>query len=59
MLVCLLRAYQLGEVTSVAPLCAVSVMLNVIVGYIFLGEKDHLLKKMIAAALIITSVVLM
>ncbi len=59
MLVCLLRAYQLGEVTSVAPLCAVSVMLNVIVGYVFLGEKDSLLKKLIAAVLIIVSVVLM
>ena len=33
-----LRAYQLGEVSIVAPLCALTVILNVIVGYIFLKE---------------------
>lgn len=53
-----LRAYQLGKVTIIAPLCAVSVILNVIAGYIFLKERDNLLRKIVAGILIIISVVL-
>lgn len=53
-----LRAYQLGNVTIVAPLCALSVMLNVMVGYLFLKEKDNLLRKIISAILIIISIIL-
>ncbi len=53
-----LRAYQLGNVSVVAPLCAVTVILNVIFGYFFLNEKEHLVKKLIAAILILISVVL-
>ncbi len=53
-----LRAYQLGNVTTVAPLCALTVILNVIAGYIFLKERDSLIKKIIAGALILVSVVL-
>lgn len=53
-----LRAYQLGNVTVIAPLSALTVMLNVIVGYLFLKERDNLLKKIIAAILIIISIVL-
>ena len=53
-----LRAYQLGNVSVVAPLCALSVILNVIVGYFLLKEKDDLAKKIVAAALIIFSIVL-
>ncbi len=58
MIVAQLRAYQLGNVTIIAPLCALTVMLNVIVGYLFLNERDNLLKKIIAAILIIISIVL-
>lgn len=58
MIVSQLRAYQLQNVTIVAPLCALTVILNVIVGYLFLKEKDNLLKKMIAAILIIISIIL-
>ena len=53
-----LRAYQLGEVSIVAPLCALSVILNVVVGYFFLKEKDNMLKKIIAAILIIFGIIL-
>lgn len=53
-----LRAYQLGNVSVVAPLCALSVILNVIVGYFLLKEKDDLAKKIVAAALIIFGIVL-
>lgn len=53
-----LRAYQLGNVTVIAPLCALTVILNVIVGYLFLKERDNLLRKIIAAILIIISIIL-
>ena len=53
------RAYELGNVTIVAPLCALTVMLNAIVGYLFLKEKENMPQKIIAAILIIISVVLM
>lgn len=58
MIIVQLRAYQLGNVTVVAPLCALTVILNVIVGYLFLKERDNLLRKIIAAILIIISVIL-
>lgn len=58
MIVVQLRAYQLGETTSVAPLCALTVIGNVLVGYIFLKERNNLIKKLIAALLIILSVFL-
>lgn len=58
MIISQLRAYQLGNVTIVAPLCALTVILNVIVGYLFLKERDNLIKKIIAAILIIISVIL-
>lgn len=58
MIVVQLRAYQLGEATSVAPLCALTVIGNVIVGYLFLKERDNLWKKLIAAMLILISVFL-
>lgn len=53
-----LCAYQLGNVTIVAPLCALTVILNVIVGYLFLKEKDNLPRKIISAILIIISILL-
>lgn len=58
MIVVQLKAYQLGDVTSVAPLCALTVIGNVIVGYLFLKERNNLLKKLIAALLIIISIFL-
>ncbi len=58
MIVVQLRAYQLGDVTSVSPLCALTVIGNVIVGYLFLNERNNLLKKLIAAIFIIVSVLL-
>lgn len=58
MIIVQLRAYQLGDVTSVAPLCALSVIGNVIAGYLFLKEKDSILKKIIAAFLIILGIFL-
>jgi len=56
--IAILRAYLLGNVTVVAPLSSISVMLNVLAGYIFLKERENLLKKIIAGVLIIISVFL-
>ncbi len=58
MIVAQLRAYQIGEATSVAPLCALTVIGNVLIGYLFLKERNNLLKKLVAAFLIIISVFL-
>ena len=58
MIVVQLRAYQLGEVTSVSPLCALTVIVNVIVGYFLLKERSNLVKKIIAATITIISVFL-
>lgn len=58
MLIAQLRAYQLGKVTMVAPLCSLTVILNVLVGYFCLKEKGNLLKKIVASILIIISVLL-
>lgn len=53
-----LKAYQLGPASIVAPLCALAVILNVLVGYIFLKERDNLAKKVIASLLVILGVIL-
>lgn len=58
MIISQLRAYQLGSVTVVAPLLSVSAILNVIIGYLFLNEKDNLFRKILAAILVIISVIL-
>ena len=51
-----LLSYQFGEVTKIAPLCSLSVMLNVIFSYIFLNERGNLLRKVIASIFIIIGV---
>jgi len=53
-----LRAYQLGNVSIVAPLCSLAVILNVIIGYFFQNEKENMLKKIVAAILIIFGIIL-
>jgi len=47
-----------GEITTVTPLAATAVLLNVIVSYMFLHEKEHLAKKIISAIGIIISIIL-
>lgn len=58
MMISLLKAYQLGQVTTVAPLAALSVLVNVIVGYIFLKERGNMIKKIISAILIVIAIIL-
>lgn len=58
MVLTMLRAYQFGPVSIIAPVCATGVMLNVIVSYFALKEKDRVFSKIIGALLIIIGIVL-
>lgn len=53
-----IRALQLGTVTVVAPLSAITVLLNVVVASIYHKEKSSLVKKVIAAILTIIGIAL-
>ncbi len=57
-IIAILRAYQLQNVSIVAPIGSLTVISNVVVGYLFLNEKDNLLRKIIAGILIVISIVL-
>ena len=58
MIVAMLRAYQFGSVTTIAPLASITTILNVFVAYFYLKEKDSLMKKIIAALIVILGIVL-
>lgn len=51
-----LRAYQLSDVTTIAPILASSVLLNIIFAYFFHKEKKDFLKKIIVAVLVLLGV---
>lgn len=53
-----LRAYLLGEVSTVAPLVSLNVILNIICSYFFLNEKENLVRKIIAGVFILISIIL-
>ncbi|XLQ19697.1 MAG: GRP family sugar transporter [Candidatus Moraniibacteriota bacterium] len=54
-----LMALRQGQVSVVAPLSSVVVALNVLVGYLFLKEKNDPIKRSIAAILVIIGVFLL
>jgi drug/metabolite transporter (DMT)-like permease len=54
-----LTALRQGQVSIVAPLTSSVVLLNTIIGYIFLKERDDLKKRVFAALLVITGVFLL
>jgi len=54
-----LLALRQGQVSIVAPLSSVTVLLNVLAGYIFLKERDDLIKRIIASILVIIGVFLL
>lgn len=53
-----LRAFQLGEVSTIVPLQAAAIMLNVMTAYIFQNERKDLLKKVISAVIVVVGVYL-
>jgi uncharacterized membrane protein len=54
-----LLALRQGQVSIVAPLSSITVLLNVFAGYIFLKERQDPVKRTIAAILIIIGVFLL
>mgnify|MGYP001101999166 CR=1 FL=1 len=58
MLISSVKAYQLGSVTIVAPLFALTSIINAIVEFIFNKNKNKLIQKLIAAILLILGVIL-
>lgn len=58
MLISSVRAYQLGNVTVVAPLFALTSILNAIVEYCRIPNKSRFLRKLVAGILIIIGVLL-
>ena len=58
MMISKLLAYKDESIVIVAALCSLSVMINVIVGYFIFKEKGSVLKKIIAALLIIIGIIL-
>ena len=57
-IITMLRAYQFGTVTTIAPLCALTTILNVFVAYFALKEKNSILKKIVAAFIVVFGIVL-
>ncbi len=47
----MIKAYALADASMVVPVVSLSTILTVIVGIIFLGERDNILKKIIAGIL--------
>jgi uncharacterized membrane protein len=54
-----LLALRQGQVSIVAPLSSVTVLLNVLAGYIFLKERKDPLKRIFAAVLVVVGVFLL
>ena len=58
MLIASVRAYQLGNVTVVAPILTLTSILNTIYEYLIVKNKKHFLQKLVASILIILGVIL-
>lgn len=58
LIIAMLRAYQFGNVTTIASLCAVSTIINVFVAYFLLKEKEELPKKVLSAIIVILGIIL-
>lgn len=59
MMITKLRAYQLGKITQIAPLCSLTVILNAIVAFIFFKNRHNIGKKLIAGILVVIGVFLL
>ena len=58
MLISSVKAYQLGSVSVVAPLFALTSIINAIIEYIFNKNKNKFIQKLIASILVILGVIL-
>ncbi len=57
--VCMMRAYQIGDVSLVAPLQQTSLIVTVILAIIFLHERDRFWQKILATATCFVGVLLL
>lgn len=55
---CVLKAFQIAEVSKVIPVSNSSTILVVLAGVVLLNERSHIIRKMIAAGLVFIGVVL-
>ncbi len=58
MMIVKIKAYKLGNSSVVAPLSSLSVILSIMLGFLFLNERNNLLKKIISSILILIGVFL-
>ena len=58
MMVVKIKSYNLGNASVVAPISSLSVILSIIFGFLFLNEKNNLIKKIIASVFILLGVFL-
>jgi drug/metabolite transporter (DMT)-like permease len=58
MIVTMLRAYQFGNVTTIAPLASISTIINVFVAYFYLKEKESIFKNILAAIIVVLGIIL-
>ena len=53
-----LKAFSLGKVTVIVPLQGTSVLITIIISYLFLHEKNNLIKKIIASLIVLVGIYL-
>ena len=58
MIIEMLRSYQFGSVTTVAPIAAVTTILNVFIAYFVLKERENMLRKVLAALIVVLGIIL-
>ena len=58
MIIEMLRSYQFGSVTTIAPIAAVTTILNVFIAYFVLKEKENMLRKVLAAIIVVLGIIL-
>jgi len=58
MLISQLMAYNLGNITFVAPLCTLTIFLNIVFGYFILKERNNIVRKLVSSVIIIIAIFL-
>ena len=58
MIVTYLKAFQYASVTTIAPIASITTILNVFVAYFLLKEKKSLMKKVLAALIVVLGIIL-
>ena len=58
MMISKLKAYSLGIVSIVAPISSLTVIITILVGYLFFNEKNNLIKKLISGIFILIGIIL-